>query len=189
MCRSAAPDRLDGSRPSMHRAPHPPTSADDQASKFPAEHILQHGFVQRQISHDLLELAVLLLQLLQPLHLRWHQPSILLPPRIERRLADPRLATHLTNRRALLRLAQNVGDLTLAELRSFHVSPRPPGVRQNWNFPAYRDPDSREQVTCFPSCGSYPLLVIMILPAIVLLLKGKTYASSPNFQFKFCLKA
>src|SRR5579859_122457 len=147
MCRSAAPDRLDGSRPSMHRAPHPPTSADDQASKFPAEHILQHGFVQRQISHDLLELAVLLLQLLQPLHLRWHQPRILLPPRIERRLADPRLATHLSDRRALLRLAQNVGNLTLAELRSFHVSPRPPGVRQNWNFPAYRDPVSREQVS------------------------------------------
>src|SRR5579859_102041 len=149
MCRSAAPDRLDGSRPSMHRAPHPPTAADDQASKFPAEHILQHGFVQRQISHDLLELAVLLLQLLQPLHLRWHQPRILLPPRIERRLADPRLATHLTNRRALLRLAQNVGNLTLAELRSFHVSPRPPGVRQKLEF-------SSLPRSSFPGAGQPP---------------------------------
>ena len=42
---------------------------------------------------------VLLLELAQPLHLRWHQTAVLLPPIVERRLADPRLAADLRDRR------------------------------------------------------------------------------------------
>jgi hypothetical protein len=50
-------------------------------------------------------LAILLFELTQPLHLRRHQPGVLLAPTVESCLTDPCLAADLANRRALLRPA------------------------------------------------------------------------------------
>jgi hypothetical protein len=97
-----------------------PSAASKQASYFAADHVLQHRLVQAEIGHQLLQLAVLLLELTKPLHLRRRQPAVLVPPVVERRLADPGLAAHLRYRRALLSLPQDEGDLALAELRLLH---------------------------------------------------------------------
>ena len=48
-----------------------------------------------QVGHDLLQFAVLFLELAQPFHLRWHQASVFLAPVIVGRRADPRLAADL----------------------------------------------------------------------------------------------
>jgi hypothetical protein len=77
-----------------------------------------------QIGHDLLQLAVLLLELAQPLHLRWRQAGVLLAPIVIGRLADPRLAADLTDRCAFLSLPQNEGNL---RLRKLSIS--------SWSFP------------------------------------------------------
>src|SRR5262244_659148 len=82
----------------------PPVAASGQASKLSADYVLQHLLVERQVSHDLLQLAVLLLELTQSLHLRRHQPAVLLTPIVVGRLADPRLATDLTDCCAFLAL-------------------------------------------------------------------------------------
>src|SRR5262249_40719658 len=41
----------------------PPVAASGQASKLSADHVLQHLLIERQVSHDLLQLAVLFLEL------------------------------------------------------------------------------------------------------------------------------
>ena len=43
---------------------------DQWGAKLSADHILQHRLVERQIRHDLLQFAILFLELAQPLHLR-----------------------------------------------------------------------------------------------------------------------
>jgi hypothetical protein len=48
---------------------------------------------------QLLQPRILLIELLQPAHLRWHQPTVLLAPIVEGGLADPRLAADLRDRR------------------------------------------------------------------------------------------
>ena len=58
-----------------------------------------------------------LLELPQPFHPRRHQTGILLPPVVERRLADGRLAAQLADGRPILRLPQNERDLRLREPR------------------------------------------------------------------------
>ena len=98
----------------------PPCAAVGQASKLSADHVLQHRLVERQIRHDLLQLAVLFLELAQPFHLRWRQASVLLASIVVGRLANPRLATDLAHRRVFLSLPQNEGNLRLRKLRSFH---------------------------------------------------------------------
>ena len=90
-----------------------PARVADQASELSRDDILQHGLVQAEISYQALELGVLLLELAQPLHLRWQQPGVFLTPIIVRCLADPRLPAHLADRRALFRLLQDEGDLRL----------------------------------------------------------------------------
>ena len=72
--------------------------ASGQASQLSANHVLQHLLVQRQISDQLPQLAVLVLELLQPPHLGRQQPVILLLPIEIRRLADPRLAADIGGR-------------------------------------------------------------------------------------------
>jgi hypothetical protein len=72
----------------------------------------------------LLQLAVLFLELTQSLHLRRHQATVLLAPIVVRGLADPGLATDLTDRCAFLALAQDEGDLRLATRRSSAINAR-----------------------------------------------------------------
>src|SRR5262249_32578447 len=91
----------------------PPVAASGQASKLSADHVLQYLLIERKVSHDLLQLAVLFLELTQSLHLRWHQATVLLAPIVVRGLADPGLATDLTDRCAFLALAQDEGNLRL----------------------------------------------------------------------------
>ena len=82
----------------MHSKPCSPARACGQALQFSAENILQHRLVQRQISDQLLQLAVLVLKLLQPPHLVWQQ-SLVLPFPIEIRcLGNPGPTTDLRNR-------------------------------------------------------------------------------------------
>src|SRR5204862_4390858 len=69
---------------------------------------------------DLLELAVLFLELTQSLHLGWCQTGVLLAPTVVGRLANPGLAANLADRCALLSLTQDESDLWLGELRSLH---------------------------------------------------------------------
>src|SRR5262249_2412498 len=98
----------------------PPVAASGQASKLSADHVLQHLLVERQVSYDLLQFAILFLELTQSLHLRRHETTVLLAPIVVRGLADPGFAADLTDRCAFLALAQNEGDLRLAKLRSLH---------------------------------------------------------------------
>jgi len=49
----------------------PPFAAAEQALKLSADHALQRGFIARQVGRDLLQLAILLFELTQALHLRW----------------------------------------------------------------------------------------------------------------------
>jgi hypothetical protein len=129
--------------PASSNAHSPPFAAAGQASKLSADHVLQHRLVKRQIRHDLLQLAVLLFQKAQALHLRPHQAGVLLAPIVKGRLADPSLAADLANRRAFIGLPQDKGNLRLRELRSRPESPMP----LNWNFPAIAGPENRGQVT------------------------------------------
>src|SRR5262249_5138631 len=75
----------------------PPVAASGQASKLSADYVLQHILVERQVSHDLLQLAVLLLELTQSLHLRRHQPAVLLAPIVIGRLVLERLSEERTS--------------------------------------------------------------------------------------------
>src|SRR3546814_2085956 len=74
------------------------------ASELSFDDILQHLAIERQIGNDLLEPAVLILQLAQPPHLRWQQPRVLLLPVEVGRLTDPRLAADLSDWRSFLTL-------------------------------------------------------------------------------------
>src|SRR5262249_24712660 len=69
-----------------------------------------------RFSLDLLQLAVLFLELTQSLHLRRHQAAVLLAPIVVRGLADSGLATDLTDGCAFLALAQDEGNLRLRKL-------------------------------------------------------------------------
>src|SRR5262249_26285986 len=95
-------------------------AASGQASKLSADHVLQHLLGKRQVSYDLLKLAVLFLELTQSLHLLRHETAVLLAPIVVGRLADPRLAADLTDRCAFLALPQDEGNLCLHKLRSLH---------------------------------------------------------------------
>jgi len=65
---------------------------------------LQHLAVQRQVGYHLLQPTVLILELLQPLRLRWQQARILLLPVEVGGLADPGLPADLGNRCAFFAL-------------------------------------------------------------------------------------
>jgi hypothetical protein len=82
--------------------------------------------VQRQIGDDLLEPAVLVLQLTQPPHLRWQQPRVFLPSVEIGCLADTRLAADLSDRRSSLALFDDEGLLRVRELRCLHAKPPRP---------------------------------------------------------------
>ena len=69
--------------------------------------------VQAQIGDQLFQVAVLVLELLQPPQLTHAEPAIELLPTIERLLRDPHPTDHLGHRRPRLRLLQRIGNLFL----------------------------------------------------------------------------
>ena len=71
----------------------PPDHAGKRASILSLQGILQHRLVQRQVRHQLLELAVLFFQLLEPADLRHAKTIELLFPAVERRLGIPNFRT------------------------------------------------------------------------------------------------
>jgi hypothetical protein len=91
----------------------PPPRAFCRASPFFSQHILQHGLVQRQVCDDLLELAILFLELFEPTQLREAQARELPFPGVERLLADSYLAAQLRNRSTGLSKSNRLDDLLL----------------------------------------------------------------------------
>lgn len=79
--------------------------------------------VQRQVGHDLFQPAVLVLELLQPLHLVRQQACVFFLPVEVGRLADPCLSTDLGNRRAFLPLLDDERLLRVLKLRCLHLIP------------------------------------------------------------------
>jgi hypothetical protein len=69
---------------------------------------------------SLLDLAVLLIELLQPAQLRHAHAADLLLPGINRCLRDPDLATDLLNRVPNVSIVQCKSDLLLGELALLH---------------------------------------------------------------------
>ena len=93
-----------GSRPPNRCTSREPVRASDRASDLSPDDVLQHLAVQRQIGHELLQPAILILELLQPLHLGRQKAGILLLPVEGSRLADACLAADLSYRRAVFAL-------------------------------------------------------------------------------------
>jgi hypothetical protein len=71
------------------------------------QHILQHGLIQTQIGNQLLQPAILLLELFHLTGLIRLHPDVLLLPSIERLFTDSNLADYLRHRHAQLCLLQN----------------------------------------------------------------------------------
>lgn len=103
-----------------------------QASEFPRERVLQDLLVERQVRDQALELAVFLLELLEPLQLAGREPPVFLPPGVEGRLPDPELPAQLLERNPGLDLGQRMGDLLRSQTRfPCHSLPRSfPGIFQ-----------------------------------------------------------
>src|SRR5437588_11613353 len=80
MCRAGTHDTPAGSIHPSRRASHQPACACGQASKLSAERVLKHLLVEAQIGHHFTQLAVLVLELLEPPHLARQQAVILLLP-------------------------------------------------------------------------------------------------------------
>src|SRR5262245_11617358 len=97
-----------------------PSRAAGRASALFLEHVLEHRLVQGQVSHDLLEATILLLERLDPPELGHAHARVLLLPGIEGRLTHPELPAQLGRWRALLRFAQGLGDLLLGVARLLH---------------------------------------------------------------------
>jgi hypothetical protein len=101
-----------------------------------AEHVLQHGTIQRQVGDRLLQLAVLILELTQTLHLRRHQTGVLLAPIVEGCFGNPDLAANFANGRAVLSLLSTKAICASENFDAFMVNSVLRPMPQNWNFPA-----------------------------------------------------
>jgi hypothetical protein len=112
-----------------------------------AKEAISFTSVERQVGHDLLQLAILFLELPQPLHLRRQQPAVLLAPIVVGRFADPGFAADLADRCPLLTLPQDEGNLRFRKLSisswSFPVQRPESTMPLNWNFPAKIGPENR----------------------------------------------
>ncbi|KRG62759.1 hypothetical protein ABB27_18100 [Stenotrophomonas terrae] len=82
--------------------------------------VLKHHFVQAQICDQLLELAVLFLQLPYAPQLGHAQAAVLLLPVVERSLENAHLPARLADRCAALGLAQGKRNPLFGELRLLH---------------------------------------------------------------------
>ena len=93
-----------------------------QNLELSADHVLQHLLVQRKVSNDPFEAAVLFFKLLQALHLRRHQTAVKLLPAIKCLLSNPCLPAKILNPSTFLGLPQYERDLSVRELRLLHRS-------------------------------------------------------------------
>lgn len=88
-----------------------------------SENVLQYDFVETEIGNQLLELAILLLELAHPSQLLDPNACILFLPGIERGLRDTSLATYLFQSYASIRLVQCKSNLLLRKLLALHGEP------------------------------------------------------------------
>lgn len=117
--------------------------------------ILEHRFVEAQVSDQSLPLGVLLLELAQPPHLRRHQPDIRLAPGAERRFDDPGLQhtspTLLPSSACFSTKAicafENL-DLFIARSASL-------ALYRNWNFPTQSGSGNGQQVIVYGNVISH----------------------------------
>ena len=102
-----------------------PVRAGDQASRLFCQHLLEHGLVQAEVSHELFQLHVLLLRLPELPQLRRAQTTGLLLPAKKRGLLHAHLTAHLGHQRTKFRLLQGECNLfiRLAGLPHRQVSP------------------------------------------------------------------
>jgi len=101
-----------------------------QASEFSLQDVLKDLLVQGQPSDQLLQLAVLSLQLIEPLQFAGTQPVVLPTPPVDGALTDSVLACNLLDRDPRLYLLDGVDDPGFGEPRAsrtrcppLHVSP------------------------------------------------------------------
>ncbi len=97
-----------------------PSPASDQALQLSFEGILQDVLVQTVVRHELFELPILLLELLQTADLGHAHPGELFLPPIERLLAHAHLPAHIPHCSAALGLMQRERDLLLRKPRLLH---------------------------------------------------------------------
>jgi hypothetical protein len=85
--------------------------------------VLQRSIVQRQIRHDLLQLAVFRFQLAQPSQLTHLQAALLGFPAVVGASADAELTTDVGDRLSGLNTLQDADDLLFAETAFPHAFP------------------------------------------------------------------
>ena len=88
-----------------------------------SEGLLQDVLVEREISDDVLEAGILVLELAHPSELTHAQVRVFLLPDVARRLANAELPANVRRGRPAVSLPQGVGDLLFRELRSLHGPP------------------------------------------------------------------
>ena len=94
-----------------------------QASKLSADDVLSISLSRLKIGDNLPQLAILVLELLEPPHLR-RQQAIVLPLPVEvGRLADPGLRAGIRHRHAVCSLLQNKRLLGVRKSRGLYRSP------------------------------------------------------------------
>ena len=94
--------------------------AAEQVSKSFSQCVLQHRLVQAQVRNKLLQPPHLVLEMLQPAHLRNAQTAELLLPPVERLFGDLQLPADLLHRHAALDLPQRKRNLLFRESLPFH---------------------------------------------------------------------
>ena len=101
-----------------------------------ADNVLHHLLVQQQVGHQFLQLAILILQLINRFISNGINPAyFLLAPVVKGRLRNPRLAAGLANDPTVPRLLQNKGYLRLQKPQFFYRCVLSPSRSLNWDFP------------------------------------------------------
>src|SRR5215469_17138849 len=105
-----------------HRLPRSRRSSGNWASEVFCESLAKCRHIEHRLRQQLLELAVFILECLQPAGVGHLHAAVLRTPRVKRRIADPVLAAQLDDRNARLVLLQHLDDLLLAEPSLAHSS-------------------------------------------------------------------
>src|SRR4051812_19546320 len=103
--------------------------------------------VQAEVGDQLLQLAVLVLELLQPSQLPGAKPAVKLLPAVKRLLRNPHPTDHFRHRRPGLRLLQREGDLLFGVPALLHGSAPPIRGLQNRKTLIHAGGENREDVT------------------------------------------
>ena len=144
---------------------------------FFCEYVLENLLVERGIGDHSLEPAILLLELLEAHGLRGAHTAVLLPPSVERRLADAVLAQQLVHRDTRLRLLQDVNDLGFRKARLPHGQVLSRTLRESsshsWTRktrPGQGGPVSPRAPSAVPVLRSFVLLAVVVLPVVLVVL-------------------